>query len=98
VVAYDLLGPKRVIRLSQLKLVGLVLALLIAAMFIAAVGAGAKAPSETVRVAPGQSLWSIAASHYPDLDTRSALQVIISANHLSGTSVVPGETLVLPPE
>ena len=98
VVAYDLLGPKQAIRLSQFKLIGLAISLLVAAMFVAAVGVGAKAPTTTVKVEAGQSLWSIAAANYPDLDTRSAMQVIVDANHLDGTSVAPGETLVLPPE
>jgi hypothetical protein len=56
---------------------------------------GAARPS-TYRVRPGDSLWAIAASHYPGTDPRAAVYTIRSANHLSGSTITAGQQLVLP--
>ncbi len=50
-----------------------------------------------VTVAPGQSLWAIAVSHYPETDPRQAVWDIQAANHLGGEYIYPGERLLLPP-
>jgi LysM repeat protein len=56
---------------------------------------GAAAPT-SYRVKPGDTLWSIAATHGSGGDVRAAVYAIRSANHLSGATIVPGQTLMLP--
>jgi LysM repeat protein len=56
---------------------------------------GAARPSH-YRVRAGDSLWAIATAHYPATDPRSAVYTIRSANHLSGSTIVAGQQLVLP--
>jgi hypothetical protein len=75
-------------------------ALLCAVLFLvllahAAYG-GTSVGGETIRVQPGQTLWSIVGDRYPDDDVRLRVDQIIDANHLQGASVDAGETLVLP--
>jgi hypothetical protein len=48
-----------------------------------------------VQVHAGDSLWSIASSHYQG-DMRDRVDQIIGLNHLAGGSISPGETLLLP--
>jgi len=43
----------------------------------------------------GDTLWSIAAASYPG-DTREGIWRLERRNHLTGTTVVPGERLVVP--
>ncbi|HYM51509.1 MAG TPA: LysM peptidoglycan-binding domain-containing protein [Candidatus Limnocylindrales bacterium] len=50
---------------------------------------------ESVVVAPGDSLWSIAQAHYAG-DPRPHVDAIIRLNHLASPVVVPGETLQIP--
>ena len=52
-----------------------------------------KARIYTVR--PYDTLWSIASAHYGG-DIRDAIWRIEQRNHLNGTSIAPGERLVLP--
>ncbi len=48
-------------------------------------------------VQSGDTLWSIAAREYGDgADLRGAVYAIREANHLSGSAVVPGQSLTLP--
>ncbi|MHB1523647.1 MAG: LysM peptidoglycan-binding domain-containing protein [Candidatus Dormibacteria bacterium] len=49
-----------------------------------------------VTVRPGQSLWVIVASHYPESDPRQLIPLVEAANHLGSTVIYPGETLRLP--
>ena len=59
---------------------------------------GSSGGTQTVTVAPGDSVWSIAASHSPDdADLRARVDDIVSINHLRGGSVVPGQALTIPP-
>ena len=76
----------------------LVAALIVLASLVLARGAlGGTAPaSVTVVVQPGDSLWSIAATHYPGADTRERVDAIERLNGLSGPVIVAGETLQLP--
>jgi len=50
----------------------------------------------TVVVQPGDTLWSIAAAHYPDDDVRMRVQDIEQANGLSGPAIEVGRSLKLP--
>ncbi|HEY4347858.1 MAG TPA: LysM peptidoglycan-binding domain-containing protein [Gaiellaceae bacterium] len=56
---------------------------------------GAHGPKTVYRVQAYDTLWTIASRHYGG-DLGNAVWQIRSANHLSGTSIVPGERLVLP--
>jgi len=62
---------------------------------IAARPSGAHGPKTFYRVKPYDTLWTIARSHYGG-DVRGAIWQIQQANHLDGTSISPGERLVLP--
>ena len=55
-------------------------------------GAGEK---QVYVVRAGDTLWSIAASHYAG-DPREAVWRLQDRNHLAGTILRPGEQLVLP--
>ena len=46
-------------------------------------------------VQPTDTLWSIATRHYPG-DPREGIWKLQRRNHLSGTTLVPGQRLVLP--
>ena len=46
-------------------------------------------------VRPTDTLWSIAQRRYAG-DPRDAILRVQQANHLSGATIVPGETLLLP--
>ena len=46
-------------------------------------------------VKPTDTLWSIAQSRYAG-DPRDAITRVEQANHLSGATIVPGQTLLLP--
>ena len=71
--------------------------LLIAAL---AVGLAAR-PSGSARkpvryvVQPADTLWSIAAQHYAG-DPRQGIWELQQRNHLQGTTLVPGQRLLLP--
>ena len=46
-------------------------------------------------VKPTDTLWAIAAAHYPG-DPREGVWKLQRRNHLVGTTLVPGQRLVLP--
>ena len=86
---------------------GLILAaILTPVLLVAATGAQAAnhgAPASAVRagmramkVRPGDSLWSIALRAEPNADPRVVSQEIIQFNALSGSVLVPGQTLWVP--
>ena len=55
---------------------------------------GAGRPQAYV-VRPGDTLWSIAAARYAG-DPREGIWKLQRKNHLAGTTITPGERLVLP--
>jgi LysM repeat protein len=65
---------------------------------LAAVAHGGTAALEdaTVVVQPGDTLWSIAAEHYPSADIRARVEAIERANGLHSPVIQIGETLRLP--
>jgi nucleoid-associated protein YgaU len=64
---------------------------------LAVVAHGGTAPVYTnVVVKPGDTIWSIAAMHYPSDDVRTRVDDIERANGLSGPHIEAGETLRLP--
>ncbi len=50
----------------------------------------------TIVVLPGDTLWSIAAEHYPADDVRVRVDDIEQANGLAGPTIQVGQTLRLP--
>lgn len=74
-----------------------VFAVIIAYALYAAARADAEQQPLYHTVASGETLWSIAASHYsPSEDPRVAMEEIRRSNSLEGYSIRPGEHLELP--
>ena len=74
--------------------------LLIAALALIAWAALARAshgagPEQRYTVKPGDTLWSIAAAHYAG-DPREGVWQLQKRNDLAGTTLTPGQRLVLP--
>lgn len=72
-----------------------VLAALALAVGVAARPSGGAGRSRTYVVKPADTLWSIAVASYAG-DPREGVWKLEHRNHLSGTTVVPGQKLVLP--
>lgn len=77
--------------------VRIVIVLLAAALVWAVLArdTGASGPVRWYRVEAGDTLWSIAAERYPG-DPREGVWKIERRNHLTGTTIVPGQRLALP--
>jgi nucleoid-associated protein YgaU len=58
--------------------------------------AGGAAAAETVTVASGDTLWTIASRRYPDADPRQKVYEIEQLNGLGGPTIVPGQRLRVP--
>ena len=72
--------------------------LLIVAVFAIAVAArqsSGAGPAQHYLVRPGDSLWSIATTHFPG-DPREGVWKIEQRNKLADATIQPGERLVLP--
>ena len=52
--------------------------------------------SATVVVQPGESLWSIASEIYPAKDPRETIALIRDLNGMQDSTVVPGQSVVVP--
>jgi LysM repeat protein len=59
-------------------------------------GEGGPVRYETVTVAPGDTLWTIATRRYPDADAREKVGEIEQANGLSSPVIEPGQRLRVP--
>jgi len=98
----DSLGPNRFARRQERLSRPARLALMVAtaATGLVVVGgvayAGSPNTNARVLVQPGQTLWGIAASHYPGANIEQSISTIEAANHLAGAELRPGETLTLP--
>jgi LysM repeat protein len=74
------------------------LALLTAVALVVGVYArpsGSAGKPQSYVVQPADTLWSIATAHYSG-DPRDAVWRLERRNHLDGTTLVPGQRLVLP--
>ncbi len=73
---------------------------LVAALAVARVVQGSSGPpagmNATVTVQPGDTLWTIAAEHYPSDDVQRRVADIEQANGLNSPRIDVGETLRLP--
>jgi LysM repeat protein len=65
------------------------------AVGLAAHSSSGAGPKRTYVVRPGDTLWSVAQKTYGG-DPREGIWKIEQRNHLAGSTVVPGEKLVLP--
>ena len=70
-------------------------AIALVAWSIVARPSGAHGPRIAYRVKAYDTLWTIAEAHYGG-DVRNGVWEIQQANHLAGTTIVPGEKLILP--
>ena len=77
-------------RILLVTVVGFALAWSVLARVSEGAGAG-----QSYRVKPGDTLWSIAATHYSG-DPRQAVWQIQRKNRLGGAVLAPGQTLLLP--
>lgn len=77
------------VRLAAVALIALV------AWAVLAGSSESAGPERSYVVRPGDSLWSIAATHYAG-DPREAVWAIGERNGLRGTLLRPGQRLVLP--
>ena len=74
----------------------LLLALLVLALWaLFARDSGAAGAEGSYRVKPGDTLWSIAATVYRG-DPREGVWKITARNDLAGSTITPGQVLVLP--
>ena len=74
-----------------------VIVVLIAAFAVGLAARPSGSAGKPVRyvVQPTDTLWTIAAKHYPG-DPREGIWELQERNHLRGTTLVPGQRLVLP--
>jgi LysM repeat protein len=74
-----------------------VIVVLIAAFAVGLAARTSGSAGKPVRyvVQPTDTLWTIAAKHYPG-DPREGIWELQKRNHLTGTTLVPGQRLVLP--
>ena len=73
----------------------ILLAALALVVGLAARPSGGAGRPETYVVKPTDTLWSIASKHYAG-DPREGVWKLERRNHLAGTTLVPGQRLVLP--
>jgi nucleoid-associated protein YgaU len=98
----DSLGPNRFSRrpdrLSRPTRLALVVATAAAGLVVVGGVAYAGSPSTNTHIVvqAGDTLWGIAAAHYPGSNIEQAISDIESANRLGGADITPGETLTLP--
>jgi nucleoid-associated protein YgaU len=82
---------------SMRRLLAAVAAVLLIGVGFALGARGSSQPGHTtVVVQPGDTLWSIAAEHYPSDDVRVRVEDIEQANGLHGPTIEVGQTLRLP--
>jgi LysM repeat protein len=79
------------------RLAVVLLLALAVSLSLAVVAHGGTAPAySTVVVQPGDTVWSIAAEHYPSDDVRARVVDIERANGLNSPLIETGKTLRLP--
>ena len=98
--AHSRRSAARLTRRGRVVVVLLTLVLLIVGGFtlgrVSSQAAGPTRPLPTVTVAPGETLWTIAARVAPSADQRVVVDEIEALNHLTGGRVQAGQQLRLP--
>ena len=99
-------APIKLTRRGRLLLTTLSFGLMLAISLISLFGiatASAKASSEVsnssttqIVVAPGETLWTIAARVNPEIDPRAVIEDIKALNVISGSEVYAGQVLLVP--
>ena len=95
-------GPVRLTRRGRVVVVlGLLVLLVVAGFSLGrvssqAAGPGQHRPAPTVTVAPGETLWQLAARVAPHADPRLVVDQILRINHLATPELVAGQQLVVP--
>lgn len=79
----------------RLSIVAAVVVFLVFALAQSVHGSGPGGYTE-VTVAPGDTVWSIAAARYPGEDTRQHVDDILAANGLRAPVIQPGQRLRVP--
>ena len=88
---------KRVTLMPAIALVALSLMIALPTLSSARLYAASTQRYTTVTVGPGDTLWSIAATHGPaNADIQETIDRITEANHLSIATIQPGEHLRIP--
>lgn len=96
---------RRTVRLTRRGRVAVVLTVVALALAVFSLGrvsttAATDHPRATplrhVVVEPGENLWAVARAAAPDADPRVTLAKIVDLNGLAGTTVRPGQRLLLP--
>ena len=90
------LAAERARRFAVLVAVGVGVVVLLAIALAQTVHGGGTGGYDDVVVAPGDTVWSIAAARYPGDDTRERVSEIMSANGLGGPVLQPGQHLRVP--
>ncbi|MGF7239121.1 MAG: LysM peptidoglycan-binding domain-containing protein [Frankia sp.] len=91
--------PLRLTRRGRIVVILLIAALLSMVISLAKVASSASSnprPAPVHLVVPGETLWRIAQSAHPGGDPRAEVSKIMSFNHLSTATVVPGQAIRLP--
>jgi len=88
---------RRLSRLECAALAVMVVALAATATLSAPLAGQRDLPTQTHRVEPGDTLWSIAASHpVPGLDTAHTVDLISDINGLENPSLLAGSAILVP--
>ena len=86
----------RIVLLVAALLVLLVCGVAMAAGSGATTEIGKPAPTDTVVVGSGDTMWDIASARAGDGDTQAMIDKILDLNHLDSVALMPGEQLVVP--
>lgn len=89
----------RLTRRGRLVVVSLVAAVLLGALWVgtrAVSAASTRVAAETTYVQNGDTLWAVAERTRPGVDPRTTVAQIRDLNRIQGTTVQPGQRLILP--
>jgi LysM repeat protein len=89
-------GRLRLTRRGRLVLTILVMLLATGVGLLVSTSGGATPPPRVVRVQQGDTLWSIADRYGASRDPVTEIEQIRHLNHLSGSTIYPGQVLLVP--
>lgn len=89
---------RRIRALERRLLLALAGAVILLVLLGTVVYGGTGGGVRVVTVRPGDTVWGIVENHYPDdADVRQRVDEILSLNRLGAKTLVPGQSLTLPP-